>query len=362
MGLNIGDSTLALFAANSPLVKELNLDDCCEVEDEGVCAIVQKLKFLTVLSLSECNITDLAMYAVAENCPLLQTLTINYCKEVTELSLLTVCDRCPQLSTVWFNNSGIKSGSVFEYMARNCEALYFNNLPGIPGMITKYAHNIMRISNCVMLFTHGYDISVNSFKVMAHFAPRLQVLSIAGVYNITDAIVAGMMEKCPFIHTLELAQRGSVALGNLTKTLQKCHNIVKLTITKLTSLNDESLIQYLNAKPNQLKYLDMSECLNITDKSLKQLANACPDLTSLVCNENPAVTDDGITAVVKGCTQLARLDVSNCPKLTNKVLIAIMRYGNNVQKLNITGCGLITTNEVYRFLVCNPLKDFNSKL
>lgn len=100
-----------------------------------------------------------------------------------------------------------------------------------------------------------------------------------------------------------------------------------------------------------LTWIDLSNCKEITDAALQQIASTCHDLMAIDLS-GTNVTDEGIRTLCQGCPVLVKLKVSNCSQLTDKMLDAIqLPY---LQKFDFSDCQKITSSAKDRFYVKYP--------
>ena len=122
---NVTDVGVLELAENSKLLKNLELNGCELVTDEGVKALAKNctllsltlsccrnvtndafsaaslegLKQLSALDLTRClNVTDLAIKQIARDCSNLQTLNLSSCEDITDAAIMEVADKCKNLT------------------------------------------------------------------------------------------------------------------------------------------------------------------------------------------------------------------------------------------------------------------------
>jgi F-box and leucine-rich repeat protein GRR1 len=81
------------------------------------------------------------------------------------------------------------------------------------------------------------------------------------------------------------------------------------------SLNSEKMFVFCELGGETLQVLNLANCWQIMDDDLKNIAMACPNISSLSLSNCWKISDKGITYVAQGLTRLADLDLSYCGQL-----------------------------------------------
>ena len=108
--------------------------------------------------------------------------------------------------------------------------------------------------------------------------------------------------------------------------------------------DQEMLIMFDGKRFSELRTLDLSQCENITDTSVRKVARGCSNLKSL--NLRGCVNINNIH--LGGCSNLQSLDLADCWRITDACLAEVGRGGcSNLQSLNLEGCFKITNTSLY---------------
>ncbi|CAK1542147.1 unnamed protein product [Leptosia nina] len=158
----------------------------------------------------------------------------------------------------------------------------------------------------------------------------LQLTSIVfyNCYSLQGTVLCAAMDALPNLTTLHL--------DLCPLTLWK---IIHLILKKVPKLEDLSLSDYTSMEVSyklngiepfceaigtltELKRLNLSKNINITNSVLKQVAQSCQKLESLnvsYCDSKrfPGVSDEGIIAICSSCPLISDLDISHLAGLTN---------------------------------------------
>ena len=97
-----------------------------------------------------------------------------------------------------------------------------------------------------------------------------------------------------------------------------------------------------HVRTDQVRTIYLTKCSGITNDTLIQISNMCPQLEGLFvagCN----ITDDGIIAIAEKCgQQLKVLYYPNCKKCTDAALESIVNHCNQLERLYAMNCGIST--------------------
>ncbi|XP_026493548.2 uncharacterized protein LOC113398825 isoform X1 [Vanessa tameamea] len=196
--------------------------------------------------------------------------------------------------------------------------------------------NLVKGDSCIESLTVANNTHVTGFFLTGSNPSKLSSLAFYNCYSLQGTVLSSAIENLPSLTSLKL----DVCPVTMWK-------IIPLIISKLPRLEELSLSEYtsvemvLNPPGNDafcnslagltdLKILNLSRNIYITDAVLKTVAQSCPKLESLnvsSCNSRkgfpyPGVGDEGVGAVCAACPALARLDVSYLVALSDAGLAA----------------------------------------
>ena len=104
------------------------------------------------------------------------------------------------------------------------------------------------------------------------------------------------------------------------------------------------------------KIVSFSECVQITDSSLYQLAQSAPNLLHLRCKGCPFVTDKGISVLLQGTSLLRTLVAARCILLSDECLLALASSPSckTLTRLDVSHCDSVTDYGVCQVLMNCP--------
>ncbi|XP_026741151.1 uncharacterized protein LOC113503406 isoform X2 [Trichoplusia ni] len=193
---------------------------------------------------------------------------------------------------------------------------------------------LVKSESCIESLTVANNTHVTGLFLTGSNPQKLNSLAFYNCYSLQGTVLSAAIDTLPQLTTLKL----DVCPYTMWK-------IIPLILNKLPKLEELSLSEYISvemcfspqcndafcdalATLTELKILNLSRNIYITNAVLKRVAQSCPKLESLnisSCNSrrslphpeagsiartSTGVGDEGVAAVCRGCRGLAALDVS----------------------------------------------------
>ncbi|KAG9452586.1 hypothetical protein H6P81_005490 [Aristolochia fimbriata] len=105
-------------------------------------------------------------------------------------------------------------------------------------------------------------------------------------------------------------------------------------------ITDFGLEIIAQACPN-LKSLVLWNCLQIGNRGLIALSQRCSSIEKLDIFNCPLVGDEGIISLARNCHNLSSLSIESCPSIGNPALQALAAYSSNLKSISLTKCRLL---------------------
>ena len=195
-------------------------------------------------------------------------------------------------------------------------------------------------SSCVDL--QGSTLSSHSLAAVARLQPQLLHL---GHTNITKQHLAWLLPKLPSTRLLSLAAL-DFQLSVSALTSPSCPTLSCLDLRAVSGLQDSAVSALLRSRDTKRSNLANLRSLNlsstdITDVSLRYIAQFLPSLCRLVLSSCSKLTDAGLVqlgdASLPLCSSLLTLDLSSCPGVTELVPLASC---SSVCRINLLHSGV----------------------
>jgi len=124
----------------------------------------------------------------------------------------------------------------------------------------------------------------------------------------------------------------------------KVKSIVFDECTQLSNIAIESVLR----KCNQLMYLELLGCAQLTDQTMKLVADHNTSLFQLVLRDLPDITDERTAQTIFRCKSLNVLELENCGQLGDLVVRAL--GGNSLSDFSFTECAAISEDSLLAFI------------
>ena len=119
-----------------------------------------------------------------------------------------------------------------------------------------------------------------------------------------------------------------------------CFVLRELSISDCDQISDVSLLELARLGP-KLRYLSAAKCHRITDRGVSAVAKHCYKLRYLNVRGCEAVSDRSLETLARNCNKLRSLDIGKCD-VTDSGLIQIAEKIPSLRKLSVRGCEMIS--------------------
>eukprot|EP00899_Mesostigma_viride_P016607 jgi/Mesvir1/24948/Mv16922-RA.1 len=322
----------------------LNVAGCQDVCDAGVAAIAWHCRGLTALDVSQCELHDESIRAVAEACPGLMRLVMQ-CWPVSDDSLVALGQHCHQLAEL---------DAAFTAVTDVGVTALVTNCPRLRRLIVSHsitADGIAKVAaHCPLLEHLGINmcqfVTDDSIKKIADGCPRLRRLD-AVFCGIKDEGLTALGDKCKELCHVNVEMTG-VSDASILACANNCPRLLHLDVSRCYMVTDVG-IRWLAQKCKQLEYLSVARCPLVTNAGISMVAKNCPWLRTLIVNEAGATNIDigaigahchelryfdmanmgaymSLTGLAKGCPKLEYLDVTSSREVNTEAVTALSRY------------------------------------
>ena len=185
----------------------------------------------------------------------------------------------------------------------------------------------------------------------------LTTLGLAESRGLTSECFSALA-YAPAITDLDLSLNTFVADEGLTLIASRVTALTALDISGCGLVTDKGVESIASLK--ELRLLDLSGNLLVTDASIITLSDGCPRLSSLKCMLMPALSGKSIQAVGGKCQELRVLDVSYVALVSDIALRSVVRCCKGLVDLNLAWCeSLSKSSFTYIAQFCHALENLN---
>ncbi|XP_074534232.1 F-box and leucine-rich repeat protein 13 [Halichoeres trimaculatus] len=377
-------------------LQELNVSECVNVTDKMIQRIVEGCPCLLYLNISYTLITNKTLRALSRSCLNLQYLSLAYCYRFTDNGFthlssgkgcnnlvhldLSGCTQmtvnglkyisagCPSLREIVINDMITLTDSCFLALIARCHCLSAISLLGASHLSDITFKAVAEVAKLKTFCIEGNNqITDDSIKVLCSSSSGLQRIHAANCPRLTDASFKSVADLKNLQHLdvslchwvsddgIRCLAGGSSANKLRELNVSHCRNITDVSIRRIAQrlcklyhlnvshcerLTDRSL-EWLSG--TSICFLDVSGC-NIQDQGLAALQEVC--LKKLVLAECVGITDAGIEKLCKNIRDLEHVDVSDCVALSDSAIRAISFYCRGLVTLKMSGCPKMTDMSV----------------
>lgn len=119
-----------------------------------------------------------------------------------------------------------------------------------------------------------------------------------------------------------------------------CTGLRELSVSDCVNITDFGLYE-LAKLGSTLRYLSVAKCDQVSDAGLKVIARRCYKLRYLNARGCEAVGDDSIIMLAHSCARLRALDIGKCD-VSDAALHALAESCPNLKKISLKNCDMIT--------------------
>ena len=131
--------------------------------------------------------TDAALRCVAQGCPRLRTLELDYCASITTASLVAIAERCPLLESIRYQSVAHANSAAVEAIGRGCPRL-----------------ETLTIWCGMMVGSLPVVVNESAWLAVANGCPLLRDLSIIESDGVTDTVLRALERGTPRLDHLYL--------------------------------------------------------------------------------------------------------------------------------------------------------------
>ena len=231
-----------------------------------------------------------------------------------------------------------------------------------------------------------HHLDDQSLLLLSQIAKQLELISLAGLNNITDNGVIPIVSSCNRLSVLNVNQCIQLSQNTLFYAAQSNKNLRTLHAAGVF-INNEGLLSLCQLlSPDVFTSLDISFCREITDFSLIIVAKTFPKLNFINICGLSRVTGKGVRAICEMCWELRSIsfedlfllndsaflfeqvdenrnelnmlkslisvNLRDCVHLTDNGLLGLIERCRAIREINLRGCDKITDKSL-EFMTAN---------
>nr|XP_056704823.1 F-box/LRR-repeat protein 17 [Euleptes europaea] len=315
--------------------KQLDLSNRQQVTDELLEKIASRSQNITEINISDCrNISDTGVCVLAFKCPGLLRYIAYRCKQLSDTSIIAVASQCPQLQKVHVGNQDRLTDEGLKQLGSKCREL-------------KDIH-----------FGQCYKISDEGMIVIAKGCLKLQRIYMQENKLVTDQSVKAFAEHCPHLQYVgfmgcSVTSKGVIHLTNL-------RNLSSLDLRHITELDNETVMEIVKRCKN---LTSLNLCLNwiINDRCVEVIAKEGQNLKELYL-VSCKITDYALIAIGRYSMTIETVDVGWCKEITDQGATQIAQSSKSLRYLGLMRCDKVNEVTVEQLVQQHPHITFSTVL
>ncbi|XP_038991525.1 F-box/LRR-repeat protein fbxl-1-like [Hibiscus syriacus] len=277
-----------------------------------------------------------------------EEIRINDCSQVTEDEFTKIFGCCDtnNLTVLQLDLCG---SCMPDYVLRDTLACSSKSLPALATLSLNGAHRMtdeglnmlalsapalqsINLSHCSLLTSAGINNLANCFE------STLRELYLDECHNIEAMVVLPALKKLKCLEVLSMAGIPTVCDDFVIQMVEACgKNMKELVFTNCLELTDVS-IKSVGKNCSKLCTIDLSYLSKLTDKSLRYLANGCRSINRLKLIRN-RFSDEAIAAFLEASgSDLTELSLNNIALVGLNTALALSKCSRKLFSLDLSWC------------------------
>ncbi|KAM8962023.1 F-box/LRR-repeat protein 17 [Pelodytes ibericus] len=293
---------------------QLDLSSRQQVKDDILEKITSRYQNLTEINISDClNISDAGVCKLAQNCPGLLKYTAYRCKQLSDTSLITFASQCPSLQKVHVGNQDRLTDEALKQLGAKCREMkdiHFGQCYKISdeGLITiaKGSHKLQRI-----YMQENKLVTDESVKAFAEHCPGLQYVGFMGCSVTSEGVIH--LTKLRHLSSLDLRHITKLDNETVMEVVKRCHSLTSLNLCLNRSINDRC-VEVIAKEGRNLKELYLVTC-KITDDALIAIGRYSMTIETVDVGWCKDITDQGATLIAQSSKSIRYLGLMRCDKV-----------------------------------------------
>ncbi|KAL8234948.1 hypothetical protein R6Q59_021048 [Mikania micrantha] len=348
---SVGDESLIEISKECHLLEKLDISHCPSISNKGVSAIAQSCPKLSSLTLESCkNIGNEGLQAIARGCPNLQSIAIKDCPNVgdqgvaTLLSSLSSVLKKVKLQALNITNFSL---AVIGHYGKSITNLALIGLQtaGQKGFWAMgNSKGLQSLTSLTVISCYGVtDLSLDAIGKGCGFLKQMLIKKCCFV---SDKGLISFTEAAESLECLHLEECNGISQQGILGALKS--KLKSLTVVKCMGVKDFGQETRDTTECGSLRSLTIRDCMGFGNTNLAIFGKFCSQLQNLELSGLCGITDSGLFPVLENCQAgLVKVNLSNCLNLTNKVVVDLASiHGGTLKVLNLEGCRRITDDSL----------------
>ncbi|KGN45231.1 F-box/LRR-repeat protein 7 [Cucumis sativus] len=291
-----------------------------EVTDSGFLALVQRLPRLCKVNLSGITfVTDKSLLALATGCMMLREIVICDCDFITRSGIAQALSQNPNLCSIsanWIGMPSIRSDLIHWFDSlQNLTSLVLYDSNISDEVLNSVANSCLSLKKLVL--SRCSNFSLSGILLLLYKNLPIEWFCLEAAEFLTDESVKELSEFLPMVKFINLSNCSNLTCSSLFILARNCPALTDIYMKNVNLKNEHYTTDFVN---NQLMSLDLSENKNLCNEGLGKIASSFPNLELLKLNHCGGITEEGLGEVLSVCTKIRHLELNFCTGIKNIVM------------------------------------------
>ena len=124
---------------------------------------------------------------------------------------------------------------------------------------------------------------------------------------------------------------------SIKKLAENCKSITSINLNSCSKLTSKAIIDLSN-NCTAITSIDLTYCFNLKDNAIKKLAENCNGITSINLSHCRNLTDEAIKKLAENCNGITSINLSYCSNLTDEAIKKLAQNCNGITSINLSYC------------------------
>ena len=278
-----------------------------------VARLCNTLEGLYVINYSGNTPIDDVIKNVIHNCRSLRDLSLEGCYELTDDGLMHIAQKCKQIKYLNLTWCYELSSKGINNLLKSCTELEELELEQCD----------FKEDGTYSNYTLELDNILTNLNV---FLPNIIVLNLGYCNGISDKAIFAISQNCKFLSKFNLRGCDRITDKGIDTLVENCKALCYLDLSWCDLITDTSLVSIsVSPNCKNLDGLNLDRCCKITDAGICVLSKGCENLTYLNVSWCTKISTRGISFVVQNCKKLRSLYLIQCFLIRKSVIESIAK-------------------------------------
>ncbi|KZV51848.1 hypothetical protein F511_06891 [Dorcoceras hygrometricum] len=197
-------------------------------------------------------------------------------------------------------------------------------------------------------------LSDSGLKELVLAAPNLLSINLGQCSLLTSDAITFIADRLgPNLRELYIDDCPKINAMLILPAFRKFKYLEVLSVGEIQSVTDEFISELINSCGQSIKELDLANCQELTDCSLKTIGSKCLDLRSLNISYLHNITDLGMEHLANGCKSLQKLKLCRNGFSDEAIASFLESCGESLTELSLNNVRKVGPNTAFSLAKCS---------